>query len=219
MNNAVIYLDESGDLGWKLDAEYRKGGSSRYLTISAIIAASNKKHLPARFIRKIYQKHNWFPEKEKKWALMSIQEKMNFSKMALNFTHVHQDIFYKSITVYKPNVHAHIREDGNKLYNYMIGLMLLEELVRFDEVDFIYDARSLKVQSGNSLPDYLQTKLWFEMSAQTKIKSCPRDSKSEIGLQFADMLSGCVQQHFEDKKSAEFLLLKRYIKYRRLYFS
>ena len=35
-----VYLDESGDLGWKFDAPYRCGGSSRYLTISAIIFCS-----------------------------------------------------------------------------------------------------------------------------------------------------------------------------------
>lgn len=32
----TVYLDESGDLGWKFDAPYRSGGSSRYLTIAAI---------------------------------------------------------------------------------------------------------------------------------------------------------------------------------------
>lgn len=218
MNSAVIYLDESGDLGWKLDASYRKGGSSRYLTISALIAPLNKKYLISRFVRKMYLKYNWLPKEEKKWALMSIEEKVGFAKMSLSFIHRHPDIFYKSITVYKPKVYVHIRDDGNKLYNYMIGLMLLEDLRKYDEVDFVYDARSIKVHSGNSLPDYLQTKLWFEMSAKTKIKPYPRDSKSEIGLQFADMLSGCVQQHFEDKKSDGFLLIKRYVNYQTLYF-
>ena len=90
------------------------------------------------------------------------EEKTNFGKLALQFAHLHKNIQYKSITVYKPHVKLHIREDGNKLYNYMIGVMLLDELAKFDEVDFIYDARSLKIQSGNSLPDYLQTKLWFD---------------------------------------------------------
>jgi hypothetical protein len=39
----LIYLDESGELGWKFDAPYRKGGSSRYLTIASLVISPDGK--------------------------------------------------------------------------------------------------------------------------------------------------------------------------------
>jgi hypothetical protein len=38
----AIYLDESGDLGWKFDGPYLGGGSSRYLTITALCVPPGK---------------------------------------------------------------------------------------------------------------------------------------------------------------------------------
>jgi len=32
-----IYIDESGDLGWKLDKPNRNGGSSKFITITGIL--------------------------------------------------------------------------------------------------------------------------------------------------------------------------------------
>jgi hypothetical protein len=46
-----LYLDESGDLGWKFDKPYRDGGSSRYLTIATLIIPQNLSHLPKRIIK------------------------------------------------------------------------------------------------------------------------------------------------------------------------
>ncbi|WMN84132.1 DUF3800 domain-containing protein [Vibrio parahaemolyticus] len=45
MTSTNIYLDESGDLGWTFDSPYRRGGSSRYLTIASLIVSPEKKAL------------------------------------------------------------------------------------------------------------------------------------------------------------------------------
>lgn len=55
MMQAISYLDESGDLGWKFHQPYRQGGSSRYLSLAAIILPFDKKHLPKRFITDLYK--------------------------------------------------------------------------------------------------------------------------------------------------------------------
>jgi len=133
----------------------RQGGSSRYLTISSIIAPENKSHLPGIAIRKLYKKFAWDPKREQKWGFMKERQKDAFSKECIKFAQKHNDISYHSITVYKPRVQFHIRKDANKLYNYMIGLMLIRELEKFEIVNFIPDPRSIKVQSGNSLSDYI----------------------------------------------------------------
>ncbi len=218
MQKATVYLDESGDLGWKFDKPYRKGGSSRYLTITSIITPEHKSHLPSRLIKKLYEKFSWDPKQEQKWKYMKEHHKDAFSEKAVNLIQKHPDITYHSITVFKPNVEIHIREDSNKLYNYMIKLMLIEELKQFEVVDFIPDPRSIKVQSGNSLSDYLQTELWFEKGVSTKLQNNPQDSAKSKGIQFADMLSGIIQQHFEDQSTPRFEKIQQVTKIQKLYF-
>ena len=198
MPDAVVYLDESGDLGWKFDKPYRNGGSSRHLTIAAVITPAQKRHLPGRSIKKIYDKLEWDVKKEAKWSKLPEVERDYVAEKCASLAIKHEDIRFFSITVYKPNVKNHIRGDENKLYNYMIKLILLDELAKYESVTFIPDPRSIKLQSGNSLSDYLQTALWFEKNTTTKLINRPSDSASCKGVQFADMLSGIVQQHYED---------------------
>lgn len=215
----IVFLDESGDLGWKFHQPYRAGGSSRYLTISAIMVPFGKSYHLSRTIKNLYTAHQWETKKEKKWAHMKPDEKLYFAKALVDLTNKHHEIKLLSITVYKPNVREHIRKDPNKLYNYMIGLMLLNEIKNLDRVIFTPDPRNIKVECGNSLHDYLVTKLWFDLSAKTQLINQPQDSSSNKGVQFTDMFSGLIQQYFEDNKSELFNLLPAYrISPKRLYF-
>lgn len=213
-----IYLDESGDLGWKFNAPYRNGGSSRYLTITCLITPQTKRDLPKRIIRKMYKKFKWNTKEEKKWSQMSIEERDYFAQRAKLLRETHPDIRYFSMTVKKENVQSHIRADGNKLYNYMIGLLLLEEMSHFSFVYFFPDPRSVKVESGNSMHDYLQTQLWFDKGANTKLTTTPAESSSNLNVQFSDMLSGVIQGHFEDGNSSPWHILASSVNVRRLYF-
>lgn len=214
-----IYLDESGDLGWKFDAPYRRGGSSRHLTIASLVVSPEKSHLPKRLIQKLYKKFNWPTRIEKKWADMSLDERIWFSQKANELRLRNpDDIRYLSITVKKENVQSHIRKDANKLYNYMIGLSLLNEMSRHDNILFVPDPRSIKVESGNSLHDYLQTQLWFENQASTNLTTQPSDSAASRNVQFSDMLSGIVQGHFEDGNSQPWNSLRMSISYKTLFF-
>jgi len=49
-----LYLDESGDLGWKFHLPNRQGGSSRYLTIAYIIIPLGLEKKCSRFVKSIY---------------------------------------------------------------------------------------------------------------------------------------------------------------------
>lgn len=195
--SAIIYIDESGDLGWNLAAPVGNGGSSRHLTISALCVPSAKKHIPRRFIKDLYDHFSWKHDKEKKWSEMSQPERQGFAQAVPTLCAAHADIHLRSITVRKVNVGAHIRNDPNKLYNYMIRLCLIECMVVEDRVTLVPDPRSIKVKSGNSLHDYLQTELWFTKKAKTILLTNPQDSQFCMGIQFADMLAGLVQQRWE----------------------
>jgi hypothetical protein len=76
----------------------------------------------------------------------------------------------------------------------------------------------VKVASGNSMHDYLQTQLWFEQECQTTLTTNPMDSKSCLGLQFADIIAGMVQSSFEDGNRAYIDALNNSVQIKRLYF-
>lgn len=198
MSLASIFLDESGDLGWKFDASYRNGGSSRYLTIAALIVPHSKKHFPPRLIKNLYNQYKWSVQEEKKWKNMQNDERLNFVKSTKCLLEQHPDIQCTAITVNKASVRDHIRKDANKLYNYMIGLMLPEKIKHFNKVIFSPDPRSIKIRSGNSLPDYLQMRLWFHEGAETEIIYNPIDSAVCKSIQFVDMLAGAIHRYHED---------------------
>lgn len=215
----IIFLDESGDLGWSFGAPYRKGGSSRYLTISAVGVSKIKRHLPGRLIRTLYKKYSWDPRNEKKWTYMNSNERLDFAKYAKKLYEENTSIKFFSITAYKPRVPEHIRKDSNKLYNYLIKLILLDEMAKHDQVEFYPDPRNIKISSGDSLSDYLQTELFFTKNVATKLITIPRDSASDKGVQFADMLSGLVQNHYENSNSEAFKLLASSIQFKTIYFN
>lgn len=219
MSSAIIYLDESGDLGWNFDKLYRNGGSSRYLTIASLIVDPSQKHLPKRLIKKLYDKFKWTRHIEKKWSKMKQYEREHFAKQAASMHSKNKNgIRYMAITVRKENVQVHLRSDPNKLYNYMICLLLLNEMSKHKNIIFIPDPRSIKIKSGNSLHDYLQTKLWFEKQVVTSLNTQSITSSSSLSIQFADMLAGLVQGHFEDDNSNPWGLLKNHISYKTLFF-
>jgi Protein of unknown function (DUF3800) len=194
---AHIYLDESGDMGWQFDKPYTQGGSSRFLVIAACILPPDKDHKPERLLRHLYQHRHWNTGMEKKWARMSLEARTAFAKDAAKLIATNLDISLHAIAVDKRNVQPHIRMDSNKLYNYMVKLLLIDLMAKHDYVNFVPDPRSIKVESGNSLHDYLQTELWLEKNAKTKLETTPRDSRHCLNLQFADMVAGVIQSHIE----------------------
>lgn len=216
----LFYLDESGDLGWKFDAPYRRGGSSRHLTIATLCVSPSKKHLPKRVVRNLYKKFKWPPGVERKWAEMTSDERNIFMEKAVAAATAYpDDIKYLAITVKKEQVAAHIRQDENKLYNYMIGLSLVPEMAKHDAVQLFPDERSIKVGSGNSLHDYLQIKLWFDKEARTKLTTQPSGSSNNLSIQFSDMLAGAVQSHFENGKSEPWNKLRSLVEHKCLFFT
>jgi len=216
--SANFYVDESGDLGWKFDAPYRQGGSSRYLTIATLVCSPEKDHLPKRLITNLYKKFNWNAKKEKKWADMSKTSREEFAKETHKLVLANDDIKLFSITVCKERVLEHIRKDCNKLYNFMIKLSLIDEMCKYSRVNLIPDPRSVKVESRNSLHDYLDICLTFDKRVVTDLYTKPCDSACNRNVQFADMLTGLVQSHYEDSNSDYWHILKHQIDAKHLFF-
>jgi hypothetical protein len=124
-----------------------------------------------------------------------------------------------SITVFKQRVAEHIRRDKNKLYNYMIKLCLLDKIKEAGHVDFHPDPRSIKVASGNSLVDYLNTVLWMEMGSETTIVRHDTPSNQNLNIQFVDILSNIIWRRYEFSDCCKaYSMLDQITEQHRLYF-
>lgn len=120
--------------------------------------------------------------------------------------------------MYKPKVQDHIRTDTNIIYNYMTSLLLLDTIKTYNEVEFVPDERSIKVKCGNSLVDYLQTKLWFELGARTIIKHIPQQSQNSLNIQFTDFISHIIWEKYEDSETSAYRILNKAVFQKKLYF-
>ncbi len=100
----------------------------------------------------------------------------------------------------------------------MIKLCLLDRMCSYDEVTLVPDQRSIKVESGNSLHDYLQTELWFSKKVLTRLTTQPLESKNCLAIQFADMLAGLVQTRFEDVYFTDIRIIYPKVKLNCLFF-
>lgn len=213
-----VYLDESGDLGWRLDKPYRHGGSSKFMTIAFVACPPEKKHLLRRIVVDVYRRTKCDPKTELKGSSLSIEDKCFFAEKVRKLVCMNPDIIIGAITVNKSKVLAHIRNDANKLYNYMIRLAVLPAIKREPIVNLIRDNKTVKVKSGNSLIDYLQTTIWFELGSPTKIIDIPSDSKKVKNLIFIDWMNNLIWGNYEDKNDAPYEILRNVITSRKLFF-
>jgi hypothetical protein len=213
-----VYLDESGDLGWRFDAPYRKGGSSRFLTIAFVICPSEKKYLPKRIVSKLYRRIKANTSIEIKGSSLDIAEKEFVARETVKMLQAHPDIKIIYITVQKENVASHIQQDSNLIYNYMMKLALLKEIDVYPVVNLIRDNKTVKIKSGNSLINYLQTELYFSHDSSSKIIDIPSDSKAVTNLVFIDWLNNIIWANYEDKNSSPYNILKDYIHSNHLFF-
>ena len=213
-----IYLDESGDLGWVLNKPYRHGGSSRYLTIAFVSFPSEKTYLLKSIVRKVYNYTGTSSNIELKGSALTLEAKKYFANKVVKLISMNPDIKVGAITVNKNKVQAHIREDANKLYNYMIRLAVLESIKNEPLVNLIRNNKSVKVKSGNSLIEYLQIILWFDLGAKTKIIDIPSDSKRVLNLIFIDWINNLIWGNYEDRNSQPYQILKSVIDSKKLFF-
>lgn len=213
-----VYLDESGDLGWKFTAPYRNGGSSRFMTIAFVICPSEKKHLLKRIVAKVYTKLKVPTDIEIKGSSLTVTDKEFVAKQTLSLLQKHSDIKIIYITVKKEHVKPHLQLDTNLIYNYMMRLALLKEIDKFPTINLVRDNKSVKIQSGNTLINYLQTELYFSHNSASKLIDIPSDSKAVQNLIFIDWINNLIWGHYEDNNSSAYNILKNHIHSNQLFF-
>ena len=203
--NVAIYLDESGDCGWIFDKPHLKGGSSRYLTLAAVIVPETKTYVINRVVKQIYKNRRRSLKSEIKSTELSKVEREQFVKDVQIIKAKHPEIEFVAITVYKEHVYASIRKDPNGFYNYVMKLLLLDDLLKYRSIALVPDARSVKTSFKHSLHNYLHQSL-IEKVAESSfetfmpiLSTTPLESKRHLEIQFADILASLFWAKYEYK--------------------
>ncbi|OHV12988.1 hypothetical protein BH688_03015 [Kushneria phosphatilytica] len=147
--------------------------------------------------------------------------RIEFSQKAVQLCQVHNTISFCSIVVAKQGVYDHLRDDESLIYNYFIKSLLIDKIRAFRKVTLIPDPRGIAPNSGRPLDHYLQGVLFengIETGQRTELGVKQIDSQAEMGLQFADMLAGAIQSHYEDANSDCYRILKPYMACHEYYF-
>ncbi|WP_322060006.1 DUF3800 domain-containing protein [Paraburkholderia sp. J63] len=113
---ATIFLDESGCLGWKLDAPYQRGGSSRFFTLAAAIIPDGAEPVLERVVRGVYKHRGRSSGNELKSVQLSSGERMAFAGELAKIRAKRPDIRFVTITVRKERVNGAFRRTPNGLY-------------------------------------------------------------------------------------------------------
>lgn len=214
-----IFIDESGDLGWTLDKPNRNGGSSRYITLTGLVISENDEKYITRFISDIYKKYKLTPNIEKKGANFLPEHSSFISNQLSKLSTKCHSFKIISITVNKSKVFDALKKDKNIFYNYVLGLLLKNEIVKHKNVEIILDKRTIKVSHGESFPDYIKTQVWGE-GHNIDISCCFLESTHNKMLWFADWYANFVWRNYEDNESSSYCIIQNatYFSEKRLYF-
>lgn len=220
--SVTFFLDESGDLGWTLDLPFGAGGSSQHLTIATISSdIESLKHI-GRFIKKLKIEFGFKAKDEMKWFDLNEDQRLIFAQKANKLLNTHDGLKCYAIILAKRGVNPNVRNEKQFLYNYLIKESLISKIVTYPKVTLIPDPQGIAPNSGSPLHQYIQHAAFehaiLNGETTTNVGFKQSDSKAETGIQFADLLSGVIQQHYEGINSNYLEELKQHIEIKELYF-
>lgn len=211
MNKTFIYLDESGDLGFKK-------GSSKYFVISFIAMDTKTNLILKRKIKKVKKKHKIGKDVEIKANKSNHSLRVDVLKEICSLP-----IEIYSITTKKQGINKSLRKDTNIFYNYMVNLILVPYIERskISNLYLIADSRINKVSKGMRFGDYLKYKLFFENSLyKIKLDIQYLDSLTSYGLQAVDFIANSIFKSYEQENDKYYKVLRgSIIEDKRLYFN
>ncbi len=213
-----IYLDESGDLGWRFSSPYRNGGSSRFITIGFFCCPATHFNIPQRLVRDFYRRYSFDTKIEVKASDLKSHHKEFICNETVKMLEKYPDFKLGAITANKINVPIPIQSDANTLYNYMIGESVVDVIQDHITCKINRDNRSVKVVSGKSCIDYLQTLIFFHKNKATILTDNPVQSHTNDGIIFIDWITNVMWSKYEDKYEGWSNILGDKISEKKLFF-
>lgn len=204
-----VYLDESGDLGFG-----RK--STRYFTVAFVVV---KNPIPfRRCVQKTKTKYDIPRHAELKGSITSEVIKKDLLNRLLKI-----DMEVHAITVRKENVEPKLRKDTNILYNYMVGLSLVERVLQEPagtKLIVNVDRRIISITSGFKFDQYLRYKIWYEKERRDiGLDIHHLDSHEAYAIQGTDVICNSVFRKYNSNSYALFNVIRSKVKSdRKLFF-
>lgn len=173
----ILYLDESGDLGFGQ-------GSTTYF-VMGFLAVTDEEAF-RRKIRKIKRRAGLSGQVE----LKAYHSDDGLRAKVLRAIAA-SDVEVHTVSVYKPRVYDHLRTDTNVLYNYTAKWLLIPFLEerRFDYVRIVVDLRITRQSRGMRFDDYVKAELWGDRGVSTRLEFQHQDSAHSLGLQAVDFVT------------------------------
>jgi len=204
-----IYLDESGDLG------FGQGGTE-YFTI-AFVAVSDPVAF-RRCVKAVKMRHHIPREVELKGNTTR-----EIIKKDLLTRFLRLDLEVHAITVKKENVEHKLRKDTNILYNYMVGLSLVERILLEPvgaRVVINVDRRVISITSGFNFNQYLRYKIWYERERQDlDLRIHHLDSHEAYPIQGIDIICNSIFRKYNSGNCTLFNVIRGKVKSdKRLFF-
>ena len=204
-----VYLDESGDLG------FGQGGT-KYFTVAFVVTENPTQF--RRCVKKIKVKYHVPRDVELKGNTTRTLIKKD---LLSRFTKL--DIEVHAITVRKTNVEPKLRKDTNILYNYMVGLSLVERILQEPEnvrVVINVDRRTIAITSGFNFDEYLRYKIWYEKERRDiDLDIHHLDSHEAYAIQGIDIICNSIFKKYNSNNYTLFNIIQNKVKSdKRLFF-
>ncbi len=185
-----FYLDESGCLGFDLT----KKGTSRYIVLTMVVVQDSKQL--KNFVKRWKQRKLGKNTQEIKWSKTNDSLTTDFLQKLSK-----QPVKIYTVIVNKEGVDADLQNKRDKLYNYVVGL-LMENYEDSSTYEFNIEIDRSKTEKvlRDDFDNYIKGKLY----EQNKNKGIPINvnikhpfSHESYGVQVADMAGGAIAYNYE----------------------
>jgi hypothetical protein len=235
---AMAYMDESGDLGWKLDEPYLDGGSSRFFVIAIAIGMNQGFRRFGKVVDRLHKMQKWTSSKEKKWKTISAQARLNFCQLAAAELASNPDMrvlvavchkehapdFMQSVDVRTLHpgaseseilrLESRYRGRAHLVYSMMVAETLGEHLPPVDSFSYCPDDLNESVRTLEHIVTY---RLLFQDERAMSLNRVDYKRPMQSGLDFADMIAGAVWESFERSDGQYHEILRNHITIKEFY--
>jgi hypothetical protein len=238
MASALAYLDEAGDLGWKLDKPLHEGGSARYFVVAMAVGINNGHRAFGKVIDRLHKRQNWTSAKEKKWATVGKGPRHSFAELAAaelcetKDAQVYVSVFHKENS---PEFLKHVdvkakhpgkseaevqalemRYRGRTHLTY--AMMMVEAFSSFlPEVKTLSYCPDELNEGQRILESIVTYRLNVIDGRSSECRRLEKRATMDKGLVFADMIAGSAWEAFENGDSTYLQMLEPYIKVKEFY--
>ncbi|NJP37938.1 DUF3800 domain-containing protein [Alkalicoccus luteus] len=198
----ILNFDESGNMG-------RQG---RYFTI-ACIEAENTKPLVNIMKKTILKTIKNFPEYNDLDEIKASDSSPVVKEFFLRKIATKESIKIRYIVADLHHVDAHLKDDENLLYNYMLKL-LVTPIAAKNDVSCLclnLDKRTIKVKSTNSFEDYIKLQLNYEQNCNVEVEVNYIESHNSRAIQAADFVANAINAKYEYNKTYGYTAIEQKI--------